>query len=111
MYGFVKQSGGHVKIYSEPRQGTTVKVYLPRLLAYDDDSEAADRVDTTSVDGRTQTILVVEDDDDVRIHSTEILNELGYRVLEAPNAQAALEIMGGNPILRCCSPMSGCRAG
>jgi PAS domain S-box-containing protein len=97
VYGFVKQSGGHVKIYSEPGQGTTVKVYLPRLLAHDDDSETADRVDTTSVDDRTQTILVVEDDDDVRAHSVEILNELGYRVLEAPNAQAALEIMGRQP--------------
>jgi PAS domain S-box-containing protein len=97
VYGFVKQSGGHVKIYSEPGQGTTVKVYLPRLLAQEDASETADRPDTTWVDGRTQTILVVEDDDDVRAHSVEILNELGYRVLEAPNAQAALEIMGRQP--------------
>jgi PAS domain S-box-containing protein len=93
VYGFVKQSGGHVKIYSEPGQGTTVKVYLPRLLTDDDDGEPADRIDATAADDRTQTILVVEDDDDVRAHSAEILSELGYRVLEAPNAQAALEIM------------------
>jgi PAS domain S-box-containing protein len=97
VYGFVKQSGGHVKIYSEPGQGSTVKVYLPRLLAHDDDGETADRVDATPVDDRTQTILVVEDDDDVRAHSVEILNELGYRVLEAPNGQAALEIMDRQP--------------
>ncbi|HZA67803.1 MAG TPA: response regulator, partial [Geminicoccaceae bacterium] len=97
VYGFVKQSGGHVKIYSEPDQGTTVKVYLPRLLAEEDESETADRLETASVDDRTQTVLVVEDDDDVRAHSVEVLNELGYRVLEAPNAQAALEIMGRQP--------------
>ncbi len=99
VYGFVKQSGGHVKIYSEPGQGTTVKVYLPRLLADRDDGEPADQRDTPSVDERAQTIMVVEDDDDVRAHSVEILHELGYRVLEAPNAQVALEIMGRQPEL------------
>ena len=77
-----------MKIYSELGQGTTVKIYLPRLLADDDDGESGRPGDTTPVGERTQTILVVEDDDDVRAHSAEILRELGYRVLEAPNAQA-----------------------
>jgi CheY-like chemotaxis protein len=97
VYGFVKQSGGHVKIYSEPGQGTTVKVYLPRLLAQDEDGETGDRVDAASVEDRAQTILVVEDDDDVRTHTVEILNELGYRVMDAPNARTALEMIGRQP--------------
>jgi PAS domain S-box-containing protein len=97
IYGFVKQTGGHVKIYSELGQGTTVKIYLPRLLAGEDAIEAADHAPTAPADDQSQTVLVVEDDDDVRTHSVEILRELGYRVLEAPNGQAALEILTRRP--------------
>jgi CheY-like chemotaxis protein len=93
VYGFVKQTGGHVNIYSEPGQGTTVKIYLPRLLADEDAAETAEPARTVSVDEPSKTILVVEDNDDVRSHSAEILNELGYRVLEAPNGPAAMEIL------------------
>jgi hypothetical protein len=68
VYGFVKQSGGHVKVYSEVGHGTTVKIYLPRLLAGPEADEAAD--EPTAPEGtRSETVLVVEDDDDVRAYS------------------------------------------
>ena len=77
--GFVKQSGGHVKVYSEVGHGTTVKIYLPRLLGGPEADEAAD--EPTAPEGtRSETVLVVEDDDDVRAYSVEVLRELGYRV-------------------------------
>jgi hypothetical protein len=98
VYGFVKQSGGHVKIYSEPGQGTTVKIYLPRLHAKveEDEIEAAQIVPEGT---RDETVLVCEDDDDVRAYSVDVLRELGYRVLEAhdgPSALRLLERQGGD---------------
>ena len=92
VYGFVKQSGGHVKIYSEPNEGTTVKIYLPRVMnavEADEKDEAAD-VDRMR---RQQRILVVEDDDDVRAYTVEILRELGYRVLEAHDGPSAMRLL------------------
>jgi CheY-like chemotaxis protein len=97
VYGFVKQSGGHVKIYSEVGQGTTIKIYLPRLLAAKDSVLAQDSVsDSVRSDG-TETILIVEDDDGVRANTTEILNELGYRTLEADSGKRALQILQLHP--------------
>jgi len=96
VYGFVKQSGGHVKIYSEPGQGTTVRIYLPRLVGgrIEEEHEAAPFVPQ----GRsTETILVVEDDKDVRTYSTESLRELGYSVLQATDAMSALRILDDHP--------------
>ena len=92
VYGFVKQSRGHVKIYSEVGEGTTIKIYLPRHHsdASDAEEEAARLVSRGS---KSETILVVEDDEDVRNYSTESLGELGYRVLEAPNARVALRVL------------------
>jgi CheY-like chemotaxis protein len=90
VYGFVKQSGGHVNIYSEPGQGTTVKLYLPRHFAGAHRAEVIDQP-ANPPGNSSETILVVEDDPDVRAHSVEVLRELGYRVLEAPDAQAAME--------------------
>jgi CheY-like chemotaxis protein len=91
VYGFVKQSGGHVKIYSEPNSGTTVKIYLPRLLNAAEDDE---KIETAVDRGRhDHTILVVEDDHDVRAYTVEILRELGYRVLEAHDGAAALRLI------------------
>ncbi|MBN9445862.1 MAG: response regulator, partial [Bosea sp.] len=90
VYGFVKQSGGHVKVYSEPGQGTTMRLYLPRS------SEAEDipvEVDTGPVVGGSETILVVEDDDAVRDTVIGLLEGLGYRVLKAPDAQSALAVV------------------
>jgi CheY-like chemotaxis protein len=93
VYGFVKQSGGHVKIYSEPGEGTTVRLYLPRLNAEDVEVDMTPDAPAPVTATRSETILVVEDDDDVRQHSTQLLSEMGYRVFEAPNAQIALEIL------------------
>ncbi|MBD0415487.1 hybrid sensor histidine kinase/response regulator [Oryzicola mucosus] len=96
VYGFVKQSGGHVKIYSEVGQGTTVKVYLPRSVA-DEDREVV--VQAGPVEGGTETVLVVEDDEDVRNTVVETLSDLGYRVLTARDAQSGLTVVeSGVPI-------------
>ncbi|HZD91991.1 MAG TPA: PAS domain S-box protein [Pseudolabrys sp.] len=92
VYGFVKQSGGHVKIYSEPGQGTTVKIYLPRLVGKwaQDDLEAAEAPPGAD---ESEAILVVEDDADVRAYLAEVLRSLDYRVTAVPNIRAALEII------------------
>jgi PAS domain S-box-containing protein len=92
VYGFVKQSGGHVKIYSELGQGTTVKIYLPRLSgeAVQAQEEQAGPIPDGSAE---ETILVVEDDDDVRTYSVESLRELGYRVIEAHDGPSALRLL------------------
>jgi CheY-like chemotaxis protein len=96
VYGFVKQSGGHVKIYSEIGQGTSVKIYLPRL--YSNESISPAEPSPRIARGRDEeTILAVEDDIDVRAHTCGILRELGYRVLEAANGSAALEILQAHP--------------
>ncbi|MGZ8360306.1 MAG: PAS domain S-box protein [Allosphingosinicella sp.] len=92
VYGFVKQSGGHVKLYSEPGMGTTVRIYLPRLLGGDEEEE--DQASSIIPEGtREETILVCEDDDDVRAYSVEVLRELGYRVLEAHDGPSALRLL------------------
>ena len=92
VYGFVKQSGGHVTLYSEEGHGTTVKLYFPRYNGkLDALRDAPARPVPQASDG--EVILVVEDSDDVRLYSASILRELGYRVLEASNADAALEII------------------
>lgn len=92
VYGFIKQSGGHMKIYSEPGEGTTVKIYLPRLVGQA--AVDADSVQSPAPTGTgEETILVCEDDEDVRAYSAEVLRELGYRVLEAADGNAALTIL------------------
>ena len=90
VYGFVKQSGGHLKIYSEPGQGTTVKLYLPRPP---EDADVLEAVDTRPFSGGTETILVAEDDDEVRSTVVELLSALGYRVLTAREAASALTVI------------------
>jgi PAS domain S-box-containing protein len=96
VYGFVKQSRGHVKIYSEPGQGTTIKLYLPRLTGAAAADEEAE-VQLAPEGGSEETILVLEDDDDVRTHSVEILRELGYRVVEAHDGPSALRLLERQP--------------
>jgi PAS domain S-box-containing protein len=100
VYGFVKQSGGNVKLYSEQGMGTTVKLYLPRQLADDEvaPEPTADKHAPRSQSG--ETILVVEDDHDVRAHSTGILRELGYTVLEAHLAAPGLQLLEQHPEVR-----------
>lgn len=88
VYGFVKQSAGHVKIYSEVGHGTTVKLYLPRLAG--DESGIANEEERLAPEGTAETILVVEDDEDVRSYSSESLRDLGYVVVEAPDGPSAL---------------------
>ncbi len=85
VYGFVKQSNGHIKIYSEEGHGTTIKLYLPRGGAQAEAPSA-----TTPVLGGTETILVVEDDHMVRQFLIAQLHGLGYKTLTAANAKAAL---------------------
>ncbi|WP_315760163.1 PAS domain-containing protein [Sphingomonas sp. Y38-1Y] len=93
VYGFVKQSGGHVKLFSEAGIGTTVRLYLPRLMR---EAEVAGDEPTTIAalpSHREETIMVVEDDDDVRAYTVEVLRELGYRVLEAHDGTSALRLI------------------
>jgi PAS domain S-box-containing protein len=95
VYGFVRQSAGHVKIYSERGEGTTVKIYLPRHFGPADSTTVYAAPEAARAIG-TETILVVEDDKDLRAYATEILRELGYRLLEAANGAAALDILDDN---------------
>ncbi len=92
VYGFVKQSGGHVKIYSELNEGTTVKIYLPRVMNTDEAEESRQVAYVERVRCERR-ILVVEDDDDVRSYTVDILRELGYRVLEARDGLSALKLL------------------
>lgn len=92
VYGFVKQSGGHIKIYSEVEQGTTIKLYFPRYLGKSDEDDDASG-DPAGIAEGAESILVVEDDGDVRAYVGEILRALGYRVRAVASAAAALPIL------------------
>ena len=92
VYGFIRQTGGHVRIYSEVGEGTTVKLYLPRAKEGDLPSEPRVTIDDSAHGGR-ETILMVEDHEDLRIYSGGILRELGYNVMEAKNGLEALAIV------------------
>ena len=92
VYGFARQSAGHVKIYSEIGEGTTVKIYLPRSVG-ERRSAVTDESNKASRWTGTETILVVEDDEALREYASEILEELGYSVLSACDGGAALEIL------------------
>jgi len=89
-YGFVKQSGGHIRIYSEPGHGTTVRVYLPRSTAAVIEPV---RRSVGGLKGGSETILVVEDDPKVQSTVVDMLAGLGYTVLKAGDAQQALIIL------------------
>jgi signal transduction histidine kinase/FixJ family two-component response regulator len=90
VYGFVRQTGGHIKIYSEVGHGTTVKIYLPRTMK----AEERDRPQMLEpIVGGAETILVVEDDTQVRRGAVDILGTLGYRVLQAASIEYALEML------------------
>jgi PAS domain S-box-containing protein len=93
VYGFVRQSAGHVRIYSELGEGTTVKIYLPRYSGRDDEIEDDENSRTVTGAIGAECILVVEDDAALRAYTRESLNELGYRVLEAADGAAALEML------------------
>jgi signal transduction histidine kinase len=99
VYGFVKQSGGHVRIDSEPGKGTTVHIYLPRLQG--DETEMDNESEPQSIpDGvKGEMILVVEDDAAVRASSAEMLQELGYSILECADGPAALRLLDATPAI------------
>jgi PAS domain S-box-containing protein len=104
IYGFTKQSGGHVTIASEPGQGTTVKLYLPRALGQEADAERTQQesqaLQPAPADpGGTASILLVEDDTLVRRYACEQLLSLGYRVTEAANGAEALDILRGGAVV------------
>lgn len=94
VYGFMKQSGGHIKIYSEPGEGTTIKLYLPRR----DGNETALAIDDGhgSERGNGETVLIVEDDDGVRQYASEILRDLNYQIIEAKDSATALRLLEAN---------------
>jgi signal transduction histidine kinase/ActR/RegA family two-component response regulator len=100
VYGFVKQSGGHVTIYSEVGQGTTVKIYLPRLLAVEAEPEPAAGSQAIPRADKQELVLVVEDDEDVRANSADMLRALGYAVLEAADGHEALRLLETEPNTR-----------
>jgi CheY-like chemotaxis protein len=93
VYGFVRQSGGHVLIHSEPGQGTTVHLYLPLAETGAPAAIELGPDEAGGYRGRGETVLVVEDDARVRRVATARLRDLGYRVLEADNGPSALEIV------------------
>jgi PAS domain S-box-containing protein len=90
VHGFVKQSGGHIKVYSEPGEGTTFKMYLPRV--HQSEVREADAGSKT-VEGGAETILLVEDDPAVQAIAVDTLSSLGYKVLKAIDGQSALNII------------------
>jgi signal transduction histidine kinase/CheY-like chemotaxis protein len=99
VYGFVKQSGGHVKIYSEVGEGTTVKIYLPRLVGAAQAQNAADTAEPPVAErGHGERILVVEDDAEVRAYIVEALRELNFDVSEAPDGKSALSVAEGREL-------------
>jgi DNA-binding NtrC family response regulator len=93
VYGFVKQSNGHVKVYSELGAGTTVKIYLPRLIGEADEIRRAAASEPVRTGNRSEIILVVEDDSLMRRLTSEALHELGYTVFDSENATNALAIL------------------
>jgi PAS domain S-box-containing protein len=99
VYGFAKQSHGHVKVYSEVGHGTTVRLYLPRAVT-DELAPRSEHADQASApQGNNVTILAVEDNDEVRAVVTQQLTVLGYRVITATNATEALAVIDrGEPI-------------
>lgn len=98
VYGFVKQSGGTVGIFSEPGLGATVKLYLPR--ATDDDQPPLPLAQTDGEPiGGTETVLLVEDDELVRDNGIAVLQGLGYRVLSAANGPRALQMLADHPAI------------
>lgn len=96
VYGFVRQSGGHVAIYSEPDRGTTVRLYLPRHFG---DAAEMERVTPTMLPegSAREVILVVEDEDGVRDLAVEALRDLRYTVIHAEGAKDALQMLDTHP--------------
>jgi signal transduction histidine kinase/CheY-like chemotaxis protein len=97
VYGFVRQSGGHVAIESEVGKGTAVKIYLPRYRGEAVAKVAEDESSPMPTGDASVTVLVVEDEDGVRAHAVAALRELGYSVLDAAGAADAIKIVDAHP--------------
>ncbi len=97
VYGFVRQSSGHVRIYSELGEGTTIKIYLPRLIGSDEGTAEIPSQAPAMVKGSGEIILVVEDEPSLRAYAVEALRDLGYRVLEAADGREALSLVEQHP--------------
>jgi two-component system, cell cycle sensor histidine kinase and response regulator CckA len=91
VYGIVKQSGGYICVYSTPGKGTTFKIYFPRVAQ--EAEELVPSHEEAELPGGSETILVVEDDEPLRELTVGTLRDAGYRVIEAKNAESALEIV------------------
>jgi len=96
VHGFIKQSGGHVKIYSEIGEGTTIKLYLPRFIG-DAEKNNPTANEHIPVSKFNETVLVVEDEESVRTVTVDMLTELGYRVLQAEGAMTGLKMLDAHP--------------
>ncbi|MBI3515932.1 MAG: CHASE3 domain-containing protein [Proteobacteria bacterium] len=99
VFGFVKQSGGHVKIYSELGDGTTVKLYLPRHAAGPEAPGRPSAAAPVPIGSQSEAVLVVEDDEPARTYCTALLSELGYRVVAAPDGPTALSLLDADPAI------------
>jgi CheY-like chemotaxis protein len=97
VYGFVRQSGGHVAIESEVGKGTAVKIYLPRYRGEAAAKVAEDESSPMPTGDASVTVLVVEDEDGVRAHAVAALRELGYSVFDAGSAADAIKIVDAHP--------------
>ena len=100
VHGFVKQSGGHVRIYSEEGDGTTVKIYLPRMMGAEERASAPAPKDDVAPVPRAEpheTVLLVEDNEGVRDYAKGVLQSLGYQVIEAANAEEAFRLIRAKP--------------
>jgi CheY-like chemotaxis protein len=103
VHGFVKQSGGHVRIYSEEGEGTTVKIYLPRMIKGAEEtatpSGKPEQAPSIPRGEPHETILLVEDNEGVRHYAKDVLTELGYRVHDAADADEALRFTAKKPAI------------
>ncbi len=95
VYGFAKQSGGHATIYSEENIGTTIKLYLPKSLNFAEDKPSGQQASAPRSQG--ETILVVEDDPEVRTLTVDLLRGLGYDIIEAADAASAIRALENSP--------------
>jgi CheY-like chemotaxis protein len=93
VYGFARQSGGQVRIYSEPGQGTTVCLYLPRHYGEADAEHVPSKLPEVTRATQGETVLIVDDEPSVRMLVTEVLEDLGYTAIEAADSVAGLKVL------------------
>ncbi len=96
IYGFARQTGGQVRIYSEEGQGTTVCLYLPRHVGEAETVEAMPELADAPKAGLGETVLVVDDEPTLRMLVTEVLEELGYAAIEAADGSSGLQVLQSN---------------